>query len=212
MKIEVATRAEVPQLVELHQLCLPASILSALGDDAISRYYEYVVASTREYVFIALDAEDAVVAGCVLSFSPGSLLRRFAVEHPVSAVRDLAKGAVLTAELRHRVRERAREAVAGLLRRRRATTDRDEPDSQGSLPEVTQMFTEPALRGQGYGKALLARCEDTLRARRHKAYCIHTLRDDNADGIRFYEREGFVLTGSTSSFGDAFLVMTKELS
>ncbi len=216
MNIERATRAEVPSIVELHKICLPASILTALGDEALYRYYDTVVGSLREHVFVALDEEHAVVAVCVLSMAPGSLLRRFAVGAPVSMLRDLAKGSLLTAELRHRVGARAWEASTGVargaLRLVTRASSRDASDTSAGLPEVTQIFTDPTLRGQGVGTSLLRTVEDTLQGMGRQGYCIHTLRDDNDAGIRFYRREGFTVTGTTTSFGDHYLVMTKGLT
>jgi ribosomal protein S18 acetylase RimI-like enzyme len=78
-------------------------------------------------------------------------------------------------------------------------------------PEVTQIFTDGKLRGKGLGAALLRACEATLRTRGLRKYFVHTQRDDNDAGIRFYRREGFVPIGESRSFGEAFLVMQKEL-
>ena len=203
MKIERASRAEVPALVDLHAHCLPGSILTALGEDGLHRYYDMVVGSLREHVLAALDEDDAVVAGCVLSLEPGSILRRFAMGAPVAVARELARGAVTTGEVRRRLARRGVEAVRGAFRR---------GDVPAGVPEVTQIFTDPAMRGRGVGAALLGAAEDVLRARGMRTYCIHTLRDDNDAGIRFYRREGFTVTGTSTSFGDHYLVMTKGLS
>ena len=192
MNIERATRAEVPSIVELHKICLPASILTALGDEALYRYYDTVVGSLREHVFVALDEEHAVVAVCVLSMAPGSLLRRFAV------------GA--------RAWEASTGVARGALRLVTRASSRDASDTSAGLPEVTQIFTDPTLRGQGVGTSLLRTVEDTLQGMGRQGYCIHTLRDDNDAGIRFYRREGFTVTGTTTSFGDHYLVMTKGLT
>lgn len=81
----------------------------------------------------------------------------------------------------------------------------------GHRPEVTQIFTDGKLRGKGIGAALLRTCEETLRTRGVDRYFVHTQRDDNAAGIRFYRREGFEVIGESRSFGEAFLVMQKEL-
>lgn len=82
---------------------------------------------------------------------------------------------------------------------------------EGHKPEVTQIFTDGKLRGKGIGAALLRACEATLRTRGINSYFVHTQRDDNEAGIRFYRREGFVQVGESRSFGEAFLVMQKRL-
>jgi ribosomal protein S18 acetylase RimI-like enzyme len=78
-------------------------------------------------------------------------------------------------------------------------------------PEVTQIFTDGKLRGKGLGAQLLRTCEETLRTRGVRKYFVHTQRDDNEAGIRFYRREGFVQIGESRSFGQPFLVMQKDL-
>jgi ribosomal protein S18 acetylase RimI-like enzyme len=62
------------------------------------------------------------------------------------------------------------------------------------------------------GAQLLRVCEDHLRLEGESAYTVHTHRDDNASGIRFYEREGFAIIGESRSFGDAFVVMRKSIT
>jgi GNAT superfamily N-acetyltransferase len=78
-------------------------------------------------------------------------------------------------------------------------------------PEVTQIFTDGKLRGKGIGAQLLRTCEETLRTRGVRKYFVHTQRDDNEAGVRFYRREGFVQIGESRSFGQPFLVMQKDL-
>jgi ribosomal protein S18 acetylase RimI-like enzyme len=81
----------------------------------------------------------------------------------------------------------------------------------GHKPEVTQIFTDAKRRGEGLGAQLLRTCEGVLRRRGVRGYFVHTHRDDNEAGIRFYRREGFEVIGESRSFGEAFLVMQKEL-
>ena len=76
---------------------------------------------------------------------------------------------------------------------------------------MTQIFTDARRRGQGIGAALLRRCEEDLRTRGGTKYFVHTERDDNEAGIRFYQREGFRQIAESRSFGTAFLVMQKDL-
>ncbi|MBA3451949.1 MAG: GNAT family N-acetyltransferase [Deltaproteobacteria bacterium] len=214
LHIELATSRDVPPLAVLHRACLPDSMISMLGPAAVARYYDLVTTSASEHVFVARargmnrqDTEDAkprgggeddvaVAAGCVLTLEPHTVLRRFARAAPLRLAADLARqtiGAAFRRRLLARVRDGSAVAVP-------------------SVPEVTQIFTDASLRGKGHGRALLRACEDKLRDLGQLTYCIHTLRDDNDAGIRFYRREGFTQTGTSRSFGDDYLVMTKGLS
>lgn len=209
--VEPATARQVPQLATLHMASLPDSMISMLGVGAVERYYDLVTTSVSEHVFVVGAGEinrqdakpakqkgetDGVVAACVLALEPHTVMGRFARAAPLRLAADLARQS-LGAVFRRRLLARAREGGA--------------TDGPG-VPEVTQIFTDAAERGRGLGSALLRACEDKLRALGHPSYCIHTLRDDNDAGIRFYRREGFTDSGTSRSFGDDYLIMTKGLT
>jgi ribosomal protein S18 acetylase RimI-like enzyme len=217
-----AIHADVARVAALHRACLPDSILSALGDAGVARYYAYALGSPHEHAFVVRDAGSAVAA-CVLSTAPHTMLRRFALHAPGALARELAGGLIASPPLRRRLGARLAEAARAILGLaepvRRSPQGEDRARSrvipaavEPALPEVTQIFTDPAHRGRGLGAILLGAAESVLRATGHRAYCIHTLRDDNDAGIRFYRREGFSQAGTARSFGDHYLVMTKELT
>jgi ribosomal protein S18 acetylase RimI-like enzyme len=195
-----AGEADVVRVAALHRACLPGSILSALGDAGVARYYAFALASPHERAFVVRDAGGAVAA-CVVSTAPHTMLRRFALHAPGALARELARALIAGGPLRRRMAARLAEggakAVAAVA---------------PSPPTVPPIFTDPEQRGRGLGARLLGAVESSLRAADHRAYCIHTLRDDNDAGIRFYRREGFSQAGTTRSFGDHYLVMTKELT
>ena len=188
--IRSAEPADASALASLHAQCLPSSLLTLLGRDALTAYYGF--ACRHEQVWVA-EQDLRVVGGCVLSERPASQLRRFVTAHPLVFARSFARRLAISATLRQRL-------LAG-----------GGGSDEGHAPEVTQIFTDGKLRGQGIGAALLRTCEGTLRGRGHRKYYVHTQRDDNDAGIRFYRREGFVPVGETRSFGEPFLVMQKEL-
>jgi ribosomal protein S18 acetylase RimI-like enzyme len=204
-----AGAGDLPRLAALHRACLPESILSALGDTGVARYYAFALASPHEHVFVVREAprEADPVAACVLSTGADTMLRRFALHAPGALAGELARGLLASGRLRRRMRARLAEAARAVAGRAAAAAAPAVP----VLPEVTQIFTDPAQRGRGLGAILLGAAEAAARQAGHRAYCIHTLRDDNDAGIRFYRREGFTATGTTRSFGDHYLVMTKEL-
>jgi ribosomal protein S18 acetylase RimI-like enzyme len=191
--IRRATRADTERLAALHAASLPSSLLSALGTAALARYYAFLLGSAHEVVWVA-DSASSVCGGCVLSFEPHTVLSRFARHAPVRLAGELLRQIATSRELRRRMVRRLRD-----------------PRDMPHVPEVTQIFTDPAQRGRGVGAQLLRTCEAELRTRKIDSYFVHTQRDDNDAGIRFYRREGFVPVGESRSFGEAFLVMQKEL-
>jgi ribosomal protein S18 acetylase RimI-like enzyme len=151
-----------------------------------------------------------LAAACVLTLEPNTVMSRFARHAPLSLASDLVRQS-LDPGFRRRLLARVREAAgsgAGAAGSGAGAAGSGGP----GVPEVTQIFTDAAYRGRGLGRGLLRACEARLRELGQLAYCIHTLRDDNDAGIRFYRREGFTETGTSRSFGDTYLVMTKGLS
>jgi GNAT superfamily N-acetyltransferase len=190
-----SSASDLERLVTLHRSCLPRSILSLLGDRAVTRYYAYVAASSDELVAVAR-IDGTCEAGCVVSLTPSSLLRRFALHAPTALAAELGRGLLASRELRRRCLLRLSEAP---------------PAGPADLPELVQIFTNAQRRGHGLGAELVRFCEDSLRGLGVAAYTIHTERDDNEAGIRFYRREGFTITGEARSFGDYYVIMKKEL-
>jgi GNAT superfamily N-acetyltransferase len=190
--IRSASHADAGALAALHAVALPSSLLSKLGAAALARYYAFAIDSPREHVWVADD--NGVVGGCVLSDEPQSVLVRFTRHAPLQLARELAAQTLRDRDLRARLWRRL-----------------GDPRETPHAPEVTQIFTDANRRGQGIGAQLLRTCEATLRTRGTVSYFVHTQRDDNDAGIRFYTREGFVPIGESRSFGEAFLVLQKDL-
>ena len=186
--------ADAEALATLHAAALPTSMLTQLGRDTLVRFYNWSLDGTERTWSAVLDGE--VVGGCVLSDEPQTILSRFTRHAPVQFAKDLATQIVTNRDLRHRFMRRLRERDSG-----------DGPHA----PEVTQIFTDGKHRGKGIGAQLLRATEADLRTRAFARYFVHTERDDNEAGIRFYRREGFVPIAETRSFGTAFLVMQKDL-
>ncbi len=179
-------------LVALHQESLPDSLLSCLGRAALERYYDFVIDSKEEAVFVCR-AEERVIGGCVLTYQSQSLLSRFVQKAPLRFALELAQGV------------RKNRALARRLWLRLQERNPSGPD----LPEVVQIFTAASQRGRGIGRDLLSFAEKTLADRAIGEYCIHTLRDDNEAGRRFYRRHGFQEVSEGRSFGDFYVLMTK---
>jgi ribosomal protein S18 acetylase RimI-like enzyme len=192
--IREARPADADALARLHATCLPASLLTELGHGSLVRYYQFAIRSSHEHVWVAQESGDDIVGGCVLSDDPASVMRRFVRQVPVQFAKDLGTALIRRGSLRRRM-------LAGL----RGGSE------EGHRPEVTQIFTDAQRRGHGFGAQLLRACEETLRAARTGSYFVHTQRDDNEAGIRFYRREGFVQIGESRSFGEVFVVMQKTL-
>jgi ribosomal protein S18 acetylase RimI-like enzyme len=208
--IRSTIRADLGDLAELHAQSLPSSLFTALGRDALIRYYAYVESSPYETAWTA--AVNGLVAGaCVVSYQPQSVLSRFVRHAPIVFARELGALVVRDSVLRTFARELGALVVRDSVLRTALAQRLREPAGESHAPEVTQIFTDARHRGHGIGAALLRSCEANLRTRGVARYFVHTERDDNDAGIRFYRREGFEPIGESRSFGRAFLVMKKDL-
>jgi GNAT superfamily N-acetyltransferase len=187
----LAQPKDAERLAELHALCLPDSILSALGPRVVARYYDFVITSDLETVAVTRINGD-IQAASVLSRAPASLLTRFARAHPAILATGLARGLTRSHELRRRCALRLRER-----------------GEAANLPEVVQIFTHASFRGLGLGRCLLRFTEQVLLAMGQSEYSIHTLKEKNDAGLRFYHREGFIPMGERTSFGDTYVFMKK---
>lgn len=197
--IRDARASDAEALARLHATSLPGSLLTELGHRALARYYRFAISSSHEHVWVIggdeVSGADEVIAGCVLSEAPNTIMKRFLRYGPLDFAGNMARAVASSRSLRRRLLQGLRAGGS----------------DGGHSPEVTQIFTDASRRGEGLGAQLLRVCEEALRARGTRKYFVHTQRDDNEAGIRFYRREGFVVIGESKSFGETFLVMQKDL-
>lgn len=181
--VRVMCLEDLPVVTELHLLAFPRAALTSLGKEAVLRYYQWQFEHQRE-----LYATVALVHGTMAGFSlAGHLL------HPLSGYLREHRRYLIGATLRHPsllanpiFRDRMMLAVKKLgPRRSRGASRRD-----GARFGVLALAVHPDFQGYGIGQALLddAECE----ARRLGVPRIGlTVRLDNDQAIRFYERQGW---------------------
>ncbi len=184
-------------VAKLHSESLGDSILSVLGPKVVARYYEFLVGSELEAVFVCR-REGRVVGAAVLTEDPDTLTRRF-VSHGSPVLLWLA----------------AVGAARSLAVARRLVLSTRQPKPLGALeglPEVVQLFVDPAVRGLGVGRAVLEEVESHLRGSAHRAYFVKTLAAGDNRALDFYNRLGFVPLGEQSVQGFRFRFLSKQLS
>lgn len=173
---------DLPVVTELHLLAFPRAALTSLGKEAVHRYYLWQFEHQHD-----LYATVALVDGTVAGFSLAGRLR-----HPLSGYLRQHRRYLIGATLRHPLllanpifRDRLKLAVKKLRPRRRAK--RSAGDRQFG---VLALAVHPDFQGWGIGQALLDDAE--REARRAGALRIGlTVREDNDQAIRFYERHGW---------------------
>jgi GNAT superfamily N-acetyltransferase len=169
--------ADFRRLARLHESTMPTSVFARTGADLLARYYQWIVTSPLEHLFVV--KHDGRVAGAaVLSLAPSSLLRRFAMQTPaafsIAVLKRFLRDAVFRGELAAFVRER----IGG--------NQTDE-----AVPELVQIFVDPAERRRSIGSDLLAQVTEAVKGRGIPSYRARTLLNDTGGVVEFYTRRGF---------------------
>jgi GNAT superfamily N-acetyltransferase len=169
--------SDVVRLAGLHESTMPGSVFARTGAGVLKRYYQWIVNSPTEHLFVVRH-NGRVAGAAVLSFAPTSLLRRFALRSPmafgVAVLSRFLRDGVFRTELRAYLREQLSGDTAG----------------QG-VPELVQIFVDPSERRRSIGSDLLVQVAEAARAHGAAAYQARTLRNGNEQVLEFYMRRGF---------------------
>lgn len=189
---------DLARLASLHRGTMPGSVLSALGEPLLRRYYAMVEASPSEGLVVLHDA-GRVVAAAVLSLDAETLLPRLLRHSPVGLAGACARSLVASAGFRAQLASLATARLRG-----------DTP--RFDLPEVTQIFTDPSHRKRGLGRHLLERVERRLLdATPHREYMVRTLEHHNQPTLDFYKSLAFEPFSRVRFCGDDYLCLKRRL-
>ncbi|WP_166379972.1 GNAT family N-acetyltransferase [Catellatospora methionotrophica] len=89
-------------------------------------------------------------------------------------------------------------AVVGFCRTGPAA---DDPDLGPAAAEVYGLYVDPDRTGAGIGAALFGHAVADLRSRGRQPVCVYAYQP-NEGAVRFYQRAGFTLDGTTRLDGD----------
>ena len=189
---------DIANLAELHISCFKDSLVGALGEVYVRRFYDYVTTSEKEFVAVERDRQGRIIATAVLSLEPVTLNRRLLLHTP----------------LLPRLLRRIPSVLAMLLSTatrswRTPTNSRAYPPA--TRPELILILTAPAHRSKGLGGALIRQIERRLEALNVSEYEVRTLADPQNAALRFYRRLAFVPAGHAFRLGTCFQVFTRTL-
>ncbi len=191
-RVRRARTADAEAMARLHADSMPTAFLPTLGRGFLVRLYRGLIQDRHAIAMVADDGSRVVGVATAVP-SVGAFYRRFAFRRGVVAALAAAP------KLRPTTVRRAIETA------RYPSTANDLPDA-----ELLSIAVDDSSRSDGVGSALVSAIAERLAlagVRDFKA----VVGTDNAGANRFYERNGFVLAGSTAVHeGERSNVWTKR--
>lgn len=201
MAVEIAplTADRLDEVARVHRLAFPEGALTALGPEAVRRYYEWQLVGPHDVVALAATGVEAGLIGFAVGGVFRGALSGFLGANRGFLVRTLASHPWLAG--RAVVREQRRNGVSLLTRR----LPNDEPAAAPPSATASRSFgvlvvaVDPSWARGGVGGALLDALEAEARARGFERMAL-TVHPANLGAIRFYERAGWSRSSTTSEW------------
>lgn len=194
----VLTEADYRRIAGLHRDLLEGSIISVLGADVLMAYYRYVDKSEHERLFVVRE-QDTIAGAAVLSDQPATVMSRMVMKNlPIVAVGTIRS--LFT-------RASGWKKIADFLFR-----PGSRPESLDGIPEVIQIFADPAYRSRRIGSRLLAQVEEHLAGRQVGKYFVKTVDATGNTALGFYRKSGFAQVATGREGGKPYVFLHKILA
>ena len=181
------SRDDLPRVVEIHKRAFPDSAITAFGDEAIRRYYLWLLEGPHDAAVTGAWQGARLVGFCAAGVFRGAMNGFLRANRRYLAWHLLTHPWLVTSPLiRDRLRTAARITVRFSRRRQQQTATTAPPPSFGIL----SIATDPDVRGSGAGRALMHEAEARARALGQSRMTL-TVHPDNAGAVRFYEQLGW---------------------
>jgi len=183
-------RDRLGEVAGIHRRAFPEGALTALGPEAVRRYYEWQLCGPHDVVFLgAIDATAGLVGFCVGGVFRGALsgylrANRLHLLRTVAARPWIVGQAV--------VRERGARAIVVLAHTRHPRSSPPSPARQTF--GVLAVAVDPDHRRRGIGRCLLTAIEAAARERGFHRMAL-TIDPANLGAARFYEASGWTASG-----------------
>lgn len=181
--------ADLASVVAIHQRAFPDSALTAFGDEAVRRYYAWLLDGPHDAVLAGAWDGDRLVGFCAAGVFRGAMNGFLRANRPYLIYRVATHPSLLFSEL---IRSRVRAALTITLRYSRIAR-RHTASSAGSAPPsfgVLSIATSPEARGRGAGRALMREAEERARLLGYGRMVL-TVHPENVHAVRFYEELGW---------------------
>lgn len=174
-------------LVRSHMEVLPESVLAWLGPRVLGCFYEFIVASERDALFIR-SASAGGLGVAVASTRTQDLNARFIARHPIA----FGFAAVRACASDRRMRRLLNLKLAGA---------RDAVPAGLPTAELVHIYVSGREQARGLGRLLVSDVRVWFRAQGHARFFVKTAAAPTNRAIGFYQRLGFAEVGAGSFKG-----------
>jgi len=195
LRIAPIARGDLTAVAALHARAFPDAALTAFGAEAVRRYYQWLLDGPHDAALVGAWDGAALVGFCAAGVFRGAMNGFLRANRGYLAAQIARHPALLRSPL---IRDRIAAALRITLKFSRLS--RAVPATAAAAPSPAPSFgvlsiaTDPAARGSGAGRALMAEAEARARRLGHARMTL-TVHPDNARAVRFYEQLGWQRSG-----------------
>lgn len=191
---------DLQRLLQLHRSSLETSVPVLLGNGYMRYFYEFVVSSPEEMLFIKRRAGEIVSAG-IVSLKSEDFERRLILSNTLGFLAQVMLRTFISKGFREYLKRRLVELVKSHGIR--------EIDKHRS-PEITHLFTAAERRSQGLGEEIMATIEERMKAMGFSRWYVKTFADMDNRAISFYRRCGYTEVDQIVLGGQRYTVFEKS--
>lgn len=179
-------REDLPEVARIHRLAFPGSALTALGDEAVRRYYLWQIDGPHDCTALKATVDGRISGFCFSGVFRGALGGFLQAHRNYLALRVLTHPWLIANPF---FRDRLLSGLRVLRRGSAAPPARPEQQKPDSYA-ILSIAVDPAGHGRGIGRALMLAAESDATNRGFKRMHL-TVDPDNTVAIRFYEGLGW---------------------
>lgn len=181
--IRTLQSADLKEVSQIHMRAFPASALTKLGAEAVSRYYRWLLEGPHEAVNLVAELDSDLVGFCFAGVFRGAM-SGFLKHNRNFLVSNIMRKPWLVAN--PLFRERLVNAARITKRNRKSQT----PNNQAATTQrpfgILAVAVDPRCQGLGVGRLLMEKAEENARARGFTEMIL-TVSPSNSQAIRFYQ-------------------------
>lgn len=189
--IEPLTAARISQTARIHRAAFPDSLITAMGDEAARRYYQWLLNGPHDSIGIAATI-DGELAGFLVGGQFQGAVSGYMRAHRAFLIRRMVLRPWLIARPDF-FRKVSWRTLKRAFRRSPPAPPKPKPSSKSKPSRsfgVLSIAVDPQRQGQGIGAMLMTEAERSAREQGYDAMDL-TVLPTNAAAVRLYEKLGW---------------------